>query len=128
MTDFLQTEVYSVAFPDRLVATRKAKGLTQEGLGKLAGLTKLQIHRYERKTSQPTLDALKRLAMALNASIDELVFEDDERKPEGEMLLLFEGVSRLDPGEQQLIKELIESVMLKHDAKRYFKQDVKPIS
>jgi hypothetical protein len=35
----------------------------------------------------------------------------------------FEGVSRLDPGEQQLIKELIESIMLKHDAKRYFKQE-----
>ncbi|GAA5525245.1 hypothetical protein Maes01_01810 [Microbulbifer aestuariivivens] len=37
--------------------------------------------------------------------------------------MLFEGVCRLDQKEQQLIKELIESVMLKHDAKRYFKQD-----
>jgi len=123
MVNFLHTKVFSVAFPDRLAATRKARGLTQEGLGELAGLTKLQIHRYERGTSQPTLDALKRLAMALNISIDELVFEADERKPEGELLLLFEGVSRLDPGEQQLIKELIQSVMLKHDAKRYFGQN-----
>ena len=123
MTDILQTRVYSVAFPDRLAATRKARGLTQEGLGKIADLTKLQIHRYERGTSQPTLDALKRLALALNISIDELAFEEEERKPEGELLLLFEGVSRLDPSEQKLIKELIESVMLKHDAKRYFNQE-----
>lgn len=123
MTNFLQTRVLSVAFPDRLTATRKARGLTQEGLGDLAGLTKLQIHRYERGTSQPTLDALKRMAVALNVSIDELVFEEQERKPEGELLLLFEGVSRLDPGEQRLIKELIQSVMLKHDAKRYFGQN-----
>ncbi|GAA5526201.1 hypothetical protein Maes01_02800 [Microbulbifer aestuariivivens] len=65
----------------------------------------------------------RRLAIALNASIDELVFEERERKPEGELLMLFEGVCRLDQKEQQLIKELIESVMLKHDAKRYFKQD-----
>lgn len=65
----------------------------------------------------------RRLAIALNASIDELVFEEIERKPEGELLMLFEGVSRLDPNEQRLIKELIESVMLKHDAKRYFKKD-----
>jgi hypothetical protein len=36
--------------------------------------------------------------------------------------MLFEGVSRLDPDEKKLIKELIESVMLKHDAKRYFNQ------
>jgi transcriptional regulator with XRE-family HTH domain len=96
MTNFLQTKVLSVAFPDRLIATRKARGLTQEGLGDLASLTKLQIHRYERGTSQPTLDALKRMAVALNVSIDELVFEEQERKPEGELLLLFEGVSRLD--------------------------------
>lgn len=123
MTDIFQTRVYSVAFPERLAAARKARGLTQEGLGKIAELTKLQIHRYERGTSQPTMEALKRLAIALNISIDELVFEEEERKPEGELQLLFEGVSRLDPGEQQLIKELIESIMLKHDAKRYFKQE-----
>lgn len=119
----LQARVFSVAFPDRLFAARKERELTQEALGELAGLTKLQIHRYERGTSQPTLDALKRLAVALNVSIDELVFEEHERKPEGELMLLFEGVSRLDPDEQRLIKELIESVMLKHDAKRYFKQE-----
>ena len=111
-----------MAFPGHLVVARKARGLTQEGLGKMASLTKLQIHRYERGSSQPTMDALKRLAVALNISIDELVFEEKERKPEGELQLLFEGVSRLDPEEQHLIKELIESIMLKHDAKRYFKQ------
>lgn len=106
-----------------MAATRKARGLTQEGLGKLAELSKLQIHRYEKGSSQPTLEALKRLAVALNISIDELVFEERERKPEGELLMLFEGVARLDSNEQQLIKELIESVMLKHDAKRYFNQE-----
>ena len=90
----------------------------------LAELTKLQIHRYEKGTSQPTLQTLKRLALALSTSIDQLVFEDGERGPEDELLMLFEGVSRLDQNEQSLIKELIESVMLKHDAKRYFKQEL----
>jgi len=124
VTNILYSRVYNVAFPERLLMTRKSRGLTQEGLGKLANLTKLQIHRYERGTSQPTLDALKRLAIALNTGIDVLAFEEEERKPEGELLMLFEGVSRLDPDEQKLIKELIESVMLKHDAKRYFNQGV----
>ena len=123
MTELLHSRVFSVAFPERLTEIRKSKGLTQEGLGNLAELTKLQIHRYERGASQPTLDALKRLALALNNSIDDLVFEDTERKPEGELLLLFEGVSRLDASEQKLIKELIESVMLKHDAKQYFNRN-----
>jgi len=120
MTHLFLTKVYSVAFPERLTTMRKSRGLTQESLGKLVEITKLQIHRYERGTSQPTLDALKRIALSLNVSIDELVFEEGERKPQDEMLLLFEGVNRLDEKEQYLIKELIESVMLKHDAKQYF--------
>jgi transcriptional regulator with XRE-family HTH domain len=109
----------SMAFGKRLATARKARGHTQEGLAKLVGLTKLQIHRYERGTSQPTMDALKKIAQALSMSIDELAFEDGERKPDQELLLLFEGVSRLDPDEKRLIKELIEGVMLKHDAKRW---------
>jgi transcriptional regulator with XRE-family HTH domain len=124
MLNIINSKVHSVAFPERLVSIRKARGLTQEGLGDIAKLTKLQIHRYEKGTSQPTLQTLKRLAIALNASIDKLVFEDGERNPENELLMLFEGVSRLDDSEQNLIKELIESVMLKHDAKRYFKQEL----
>ena len=124
MLDTINTEVHSVAFPERLTAIRKARALTQEGLGNLASLTKLQIHRYERGSSQPTLKTLKRLALALNTSIDLLVFEDNERKPKDELLMLFEGVNRLDENEQKLIKELIQSVMLKHDAKRYFKHEL----
>ena len=111
--------VYRMAFSNQLAELRKQKGLTQEGLAELVGLTKLQIHRYERGTSQPTLDALKRVAIALSVSIDALAFEEGERKPDDELLLLFEGVSRLDQGEKHLIRELIEGIMLKHDAKRY---------
>jgi len=111
--------VHCMAFGKRLVAARKARGLTQEGLADLVGLTKLQIYRYERGSSQPTLDALKKIAQALSVTIDELVFENGERQPDQELLLLFEGVSRLDPDEKKLIKDLIEGVMLKHDAKRW---------
>ncbi len=34
------------------------------------------------------------LILPILISIDELAFEEEERKPEGELLLLFEGVSR----------------------------------
>jgi transcriptional regulator with XRE-family HTH domain len=123
MFNIIDSKVHSVAFPERLAMIRKAKGLTQEGLANLASLTKLQIHRYEKGSSQPTLQTLKRLAISLHCSIDQLVFEDGERGPVDELLMLFEGVSRLDDDEQNLIKELIESVMLKHDAKRYFNKE-----
>lgn len=47
------------------------------------------------------------------------MFDKGERQPDEELLLLFEGVTRLDADEKHLIKELIEGVMLKHDARRY---------
>ena len=117
MTD-LYTRVYSVAFPERLTVLRKERGLTQEQLGDLAELTKLQIHRYERGTSQPTMEALKRLSLALCSSIDELVFEDDERGPDDELKLQFEAVCRLPDTEKQAIKLLIEGMLVKHQTKQ----------
>ncbi len=111
-----------MAFPERLAKIRKSKGLTQEMLGELISITKAQIYRYERGSSQPTLDVIKKIALALNVSIDSLVFENGERKPDEELLLLFEGVARLDPEEKKLIKGLIEGVMIKHDAKRWMQQ------
>jgi transcriptional regulator with XRE-family HTH domain len=119
MTTLMQTKVFSVTFPIRLNAIRKLRGLTQEGLGKLAELTKLQIHRYERGASQPTLDTLKRLATALNVSIDELAFEEKERGPDEELRLQFEAIQNFTPEEKQVTKTVLEGLILKHDANRF---------
>ncbi|MEM7357451.1 MAG: hypothetical protein AAF657_41945 [Acidobacteriota bacterium] len=33
----------------------------------------------------------------------------------------FEAVSRLDPAERRVIQEVVESILLKHDAKRWIR-------
>lgn len=105
-------------FSDRLAALRKQRGLTQDGLADLIGITKTQVYRYENGTSQPTLDVIKKLAVALSVTSDQLVFEEHERQPDDSMALLMEGVSRLDPDEKHVLKELVEGILLKHEAKR----------
>ncbi|MEN9866179.1 MAG: hypothetical protein RL748_1769 [Pseudomonadota bacterium] len=105
-------------FPERLTALRKQRGLTQESLGDLIGITKTQIYRYESGNSQPTLDVIKKLAVALSVTTDELIFETDERKPDDSLLLLMEGIAGLDPDEKHVIKEIVEGILLKHQAKR----------
>ena len=37
-------------FPERLTALRKQRGLTQESLGEVIGITKTPIYRYESGT------------------------------------------------------------------------------
>jgi len=115
----VQPLVLDMAFPDKLVSLRKQRGLTQQTLADDVEIGVLQIRRYERGSSQPTLDVIRRLAIALSVSADELVFDKDERQPDEYLLLQFEAVKRLDPEEKYLVRELIEGILLKHDAKRW---------
>ena len=62
--------VNDMPFSTRLSTLRKQRGLTQEALADLVGITKTQIYRYENSTSQPTLDVIKKLAVALCVTSD----------------------------------------------------------
>jgi transcriptional regulator with XRE-family HTH domain len=111
--------VVSMAFPDQLARIRKAKGFTQRELADKVELHQSQIHRYESATSQPTLDAIRRLAIALGVTADELVFEDCERGPDEDLRLQFEAVSRFNAEEKRTVRELLDSLILKHEARRW---------
>lgn len=111
--------VLAMPFPERIAAFRKARGLTQQALGELAGVHTIQIHRYESGASQPSLEAIKRLAVALSVSTDALLFEDTERSPEEELRLQFEAIGSFDPEEKKIVKALLDSLILKHQARRW---------
>jgi transcriptional regulator with XRE-family HTH domain len=108
----------NMPFPNRLSSLRKQRGLTQEVLANLIGITKTQVYRYENGSSQPTLDVIKKLAVTLSVTTDQLIFEENERQPDDSLVLLMEGVSRLDSEEKFVIRELVEGILLKHEARR----------
>lgn len=84
------------------------------------GENQLSAVSYEAGTSAPTLDVLRNLALALNITTDELIFGNDERGPDTDLRLAFEGANRqLDPDEQRTIRDVIEALPLKHDARRW---------
>ena len=104
-------------FPHHLVALRKERGLTQQALAGMVQMHISQIRRYESGQSQPTLDAIRKLAMALSVSADMLLFEKDERGPDEDLKLQFEAVSRLDAEEKKVIRSVIESIILRNTMK-----------
>ena len=106
-------------FPLHVAALRKERGLTQHALAEMVGMHISQIRRYESGQSQPTLDAIRNLAKALSVSADMLLFEKDERAPDEDLKLQFEAVSRLDPEEKKIIRSVIESMILRHEARRW---------
>src|SRR5277367_1499727 len=79
-------------FPELLARLRKERGLTQQALAEKVGVHVVQLRRYEAGASQPTLDVIRRIAVALSVSADLLLFGKDERGPDDELRLQFEAV------------------------------------
>ena len=57
----------------KLMFKRKEAKLTQEGLGEKVGVLGKTIHNYESGERQPTPDMLRKLADALDCTIDDIV-------------------------------------------------------
>lgn len=95
------------------------RSLTQKALAEQVGVRMLQISRYEKANAQPTLKVFRKLAMALGVTADELIFEKNERGLDEDLRLQFEAVSRMNPDEKRVVKELIEGMILKHEARRW---------
>ncbi|PHV10066.1 transcriptional regulator [Chitinimonas sp. BJB300] len=109
-----------MSFPARLIQLRRTNSLTQQALADTASLHVNQIRRYEAGTAQPTLEALIRLAKVLHVSLDDLVFDEQERGPSDEFRLRFEAISSFSTEEKQVVKEILDSLILRHQAKQFF--------
>ncbi|WP_244880054.1 helix-turn-helix domain-containing protein [Pectobacterium betavasculorum] len=119
MTEVLDmTDVNDTGFAQRLRDLRRQKGLSQSELGKLAELHYTHIGRFERGTSRPGGDTLKRLADALDVTGDYLLegatneaakarFEDRE------LLRQFQEVEQLPDEDKEVIKKLLDAFLTK---------------
>jgi transcriptional regulator with XRE-family HTH domain len=102
----------------RLIALRKEKGLTQQEMADEIGLHVNQIRRYESGSAQPSLEALKKMAVAMSVTIDSLVFGPGERGPDEDLRLQFEAVSQMTEEEKKIIKALLEGMIVKHQTRK----------
>jgi transcriptional regulator with XRE-family HTH domain len=107
-------------FPERLVQLRKAHSLTQRQLSEQIGVHLTQLQRYESGASQPTLDVLRRLAVALSVSADVLLFDQSERGPDEALKLKFEALRQFDQDERRIAEGVLDSLIVQHQAKRLF--------
>jgi hypothetical protein len=90
----------------RLIALRKQRDLARQAL---AGLVEMQI-------SQP-VGRHPQTRGALSVSADMLLFAQDERGPDDDLRLQFEAAPRLDPEEKNVIRSVIESIVLRNTFK-----------
>lgn len=115
----LQLHLWAMDFGKRLAALRKQRAMTQQTLADVVGCHVTMIRRYEAGETQPTLDVIRNMARALSVSADALVFEHDERDPVDELRLQFEVISQLPPEERSVVKEVLDSLIIKYQTRRW---------
>ena len=93
--------------------------MSQQALAEKIGVSVVQIRRYEAGKSQPTLDVIRKLAIALTVSADVLIFEEHERDPSEDLRLQFEKMNQFNADEKKVAKAVLEGLILKHEAKKW---------
>ena len=103
----------------RLITLRKDKGLTQQQMADVLGVHVNSLKKYEAGQAQPSLEAIKKIAIGLHVSTDFLLFEEHERDPGDDLALQLEAISQMPEGEQMVIREVLESLIIKYQSRRW---------
>ena len=112
MTEMLE------GFALRLRELRRAKGLSQVDLGEQAGLHYSHIGRYERGTSRPSGDSLKRMTDVLAVTGDYLLegaadAAGKARFEDRDLLRHFQEVQQLPEDDKHVVKKLLDAFLTK---------------
>jgi len=83
----------------------------------------VQFSRYERGQSVPSIEVVQKIADALEVSIDQLVYGDQDNKAEQsisdrELLSMFKKVQLLSERQKETVKDFLSSYILKNDLKQ----------
>jgi transcriptional regulator with XRE-family HTH domain len=103
---------------ERIRKLRKDLELTQNYLAEKAGITYVQIGRYERKGAIPSADVLAKIADTLNTTSDYLMNGDtgeiaSRNIIDKELLSLFKAVEQLSQDDKTMIKTFIDALVTK---------------
>ena len=104
-----------MGFPEHLGELRRRRGLTQAALAESLGVLANQVSLYESGRSEPSLGVLRKLAVALSVSSDELLFGGEEPLAKDPTLKqAFESAMLLGPDEQAVVKSLLDTYVAAH--------------
>ena len=100
---------------DKITALRKAKKISQADLAKEAGVSREIIGRYERNEVSPSVDVAKKIADALEVSLDYLAGGSDKAAFDKQTLKLIDEIEELEPSTKDKLIFLANAII--RDAK-----------
>ena len=107
-----------MAFGDQLKKIRKKKGWTQPTLSEKSKISLPQIRRYEGNHTSPTSDLIRKLALTLNVTIDELFFDENELSNETgvdrRLLWRMREVSKVPEKEKESLIVMLDALIFRY--------------
>jgi transcriptional regulator with XRE-family HTH domain len=103
----------------RIKELRKHASSTQKELAKAVSVTPQQLNKYESGLSLPPADMLRRLARALDVTIDYLVTgerDDDQPLTNTRLLNRFRAMDGMNADDLETILRVIEAMIVQHRA------------
>lgn len=111
-----------VSFGDNLKRIRITKNISQGDLAKMVNMHATHISRYERNVTTPSIEGLKKIANALEISVDELVYGDQENKlnmiEDNELINLFKKVQTLSSTQKDTVKDLLKAFIFQKETQQ----------
>ena len=109
-------------FGKKIYELRKKNNLTQKQFAKKIGCLDIQISHYENDKMVPSIELLIKMSQIFGISVDYLVKDDindlaKEKIIDLDLLESFKKISLFDDKTKKLIKEIIDSIILKNSIK-----------
>jgi len=110
-------------FGANLKKFRTEKGFSQEAFATKIGVHVTNLSKYERNKSIPSLEIAEKMAEALDISIDEMVYGQQNEKAriqiaDNELLNLFNKTQNLPDDQKKTVIELLSAFLLKANLKQ----------
>ena len=95
-------------FGDKIRMFRQKRGLSQQALGDMLGVSAVAVHKWEKGHSQPDIAMLRRLSVLFGVSIDELcdhqpppVSREEDAVAANNLTIMTRAFRQLTPDEQE---------------------------
>lgn len=114
-------------FGDNVKKIRVEKNISQQELADMVGIHSTHVSRYERNMAQPSIEIAKKMAEALNVSVDTLIYGQQDEKAknnlkDADLLNLFTKVQLLDKQDLTAVKSLLKAYIFQKDTQQRLAQ------
>lgn len=107
-------------FGDRITLVRKQKKLSQSELGKLADVSGDIVGKYERNEMKPSIETARRLANALNVTLDYLVGDSNTVLLDKDITKRIEAIVNMDNEDKMALFKIIDAYIRDFKAKKAY--------